>query len=301
MRGKRRWTLGLLSGALLATLGAYQGVTVAQEGDGESLDALCVDCHEAEVNAFAHNPHSVLSEPGWGKVEGGGQCTSCHSGAEQHIEEGGGLGTIFAFGEMEAAGDRTQACMACHTDTHPTFGRSPHAAAGISCGDCHEVHSTGAKLLEAHEADGYDPDRLGDASATCADCHVDVLAQFQFNERHRLQEGILDCTSCHNPHDVAQRVALGGFKQELCIGCHADKGGPFVFEHGSVKVEGCTACHTPHGSPNRHLLNFQSTAELCFSCHGVVPGFHARFTLETVCTNCHSSIHGSNFHPAFLK
>ena len=33
----------------------------------------------------------------------------------------------------------------------------------------------------------------------------------------------------------------------------------------------------------------------------VVPGFHTRFTNESVCTNCHSTIHGSNFDAAFLK
>jgi hypothetical protein len=49
------------------------------------------------------------------------------------------------------------------------------------------------------------------------------------------------------------------------------------------------------------MLLFQNVAELCFSCHATVPGFHARFTLETQCTNCHSSIHGSNFDPFFLK
>jgi len=98
---------------------------------------------------------------------------------------------------------------------------------------------------------------------------------------------------------------LGGFKDETCIDCHTDKGGPFVFEHGSVQVEGCVACHTPHGSINRHLLTFQSTGELCYSCHATVPGFHVgtppRFTFATNCTNCHSSIHGSNLDPFFLK
>jgi uncharacterized paraquat-inducible protein A len=49
------------------------------------------------------------------------------------------------------------------------------------------------------------------------------------------------------------------------------------------------------------MLKFQNVAEACFSCHAVVPSFHSRFTAETPCTNCHSTIHGSNFHPAFLK
>jgi hypothetical protein len=49
------------------------------------------------------------------------------------------------------------------------------------------------------------------------------------------------------------------------------------------------------------MLKFQRTAELCFSCHAQVPGFHSRFTLDTVCTNCHATVHGSNFDRFFLK
>lgn len=49
------------------------------------------------------------------------------------------------------------------------------------------------------------------------------------------------------------------------------------------------------------MLTFQAVAELCYSCHVAVPGFHSRFTLDTQCTNCHSSIHGSNLDPYFLR
>ena len=127
----------------------------------------------------------------------------------------------------------------------------------------------------------------------CWECHGDVVAQFELNEKHRLEEGIIECTSCHDPHRIEVREQLGGFKQSQCETCHADKAGPFVFEHGAVRVEGCVACHTAHGSPNRHMLPFQSVAEVCYSCHSLVPSFHSRFTLDTVCTNCHTAIHGS--------
>jgi len=42
--------------------------------------------------------------------------------------------------------------------------------------------------------------------------------------------------------------------EETCLRCHADKRGPFVFEHPPVKVEGCEGCHVPHGSMNARLL-----------------------------------------------
>ena len=50
---------------------------------------------------------------------------------------------------------------------------------------------------------------------TCAACHQDVFAKFNLNERHRLQEGVLDLH--HLPQSrtsPATRERLGGFKQE---------------------------------------------------------------------------------------
>jgi DmsE family decaheme c-type cytochrome len=198
---------------------------------------------------------------------------------------------------------RSAKCLACHGDTHPGFQRSNHARAGMACQDCHAIHgeSHGWALIKAQNGGVQRPmENVGTASQLCQSCHGEVFAQFDFNERHRLREGILECTSCHDPHEAANRMQLGGFKQSACAECHTDKEGPFIFEHGASRVEGCVACHSPHGSPNRHQLKFQRVAELCFSCHAQVPGFHSRFTLDTVCTNCHSSIHGSNFDAAFL-
>lgn len=306
MRMQRLFFLLPVCGAL-ALVGVGWGANAAGQEAPEtaSIAAACAECHPDRVEAFAANPHSALDSPQWLAQGQGyeGSCTACHGDGTRHMEEGGAE-SIFGFGEGELASVERQQCLGCHGDTHPRFEASPHAAAGMACTDCHSIHSPApraAALLKTAHSDRGDMLPEGSASATCARCHGEVFSQFSFNERHRLQEGILDCTSCHNPHAPAQRLLLGGFKREACIDCHTDKGGPFVFEHGASKVEGCVACHVPHGTPNRHLLKFQAAAELCFSCHAAVPGFHARFTLETVCTNCHSSIHGSNFDPFFLK
>ena len=211
---------------------------------------------------------------------------------------------MFGFGDDEQAKVKTERCLVCHADTHPGFRNSPHFAAGIACTDCHSIH--GAKeeswaLLRGNTPAPVGMRGLDDASKACYSCHGDVFTQFAQTEHHRLEEGVVSCVSCHNPHAAQSRVQLGGTKQEQCVQCHADKGGPFVFEHGSSRVEGCVACHSPHGSSNRHQLNFQKVAELCYSCHNAPPSFHSRFTLDTVCTNCHSSIHGSNFDAFFLQ
>ncbi|MDX1502120.1 MAG: cytochrome c3 family protein [Thermoanaerobaculia bacterium] len=257
----------------------------------------CATCHEEHVAAFRLNPHSALDTEGYAESY---SCASCHGDATQHLEEGGGEGTIFAFGDGELPSTNSGTCLGCHGTAHPQWEASSHARAGYDCTSCHSVHGDVWSLYHAGQpiASELASPRVSD---TCYDCHADIFARFEYNERHRLQEGILECTSCHNPHEPSTRWMLGGFKQQACLDCHQDKGGPFIFEHGSVRGEGCVACHDPHGSPNRHQLVFQSVAQQCFSCHAAVPGFHARFTEESQCTNCHSAIHGSNFHPAFLK
>lgn len=273
---------------------------------------VCGDCHEEYVDAAELGPHSVFEEPEWSLADAGFDvevsCETCHGDATQHLEDEGSEGTMITFDDTVP----TEApCLSCHQDTHPRFLSSPHAQAGMSCTTCHSIHSpdpAGPPLLRAVVA-AAEMAKLRGASATCYDCHMDQFAQFEFNERHRLQEGILECTSCHDPHAPATRAMLTSAAKKPCVSCHTDKEGPFVFEHGSVMGEGCTTCHSPHGSPNRHMLAHQDMGELCFSCHAEVPQFHfgfnpaapPAFDTATNCVNCHSAIHGSNFDPFFLQ
>jgi DmsE family decaheme c-type cytochrome len=252
----------------------------------------CAACHEDQATLPHHAGGSV-------------NCGSCHAGATEHAESGGEPELVFGFGDDGTSQSRAEACLTCHWTEHPGFFTGPHASSGTDCSTCHSIHQPSPKsrgnLLQTAHGIGRPMENLSASSALCQGCHEEVFSQFDLNERHRLREGILDCVSCHDPHDVNPRAQLGGFKQQMCAECHADKAGPFVFEHPVMQADGCTACHDPHGSPNRHMLTFQRTAELCLSCHVSMPGFHSRFTLDTQCTNCHASIHGSNLDPVFFK
>lgn len=302
----RTFGVHALAASLLAgwALVAAGPAPAPQAGDPPAWTADdCAACHEDVVASLAGRPHAAPT--GW---TADNACAACHGDPTAHLESAGDVAmTSLVTADLATVVDT---CRTCHGDTHPRFLSSQHARAGVACTSCHTVHgelapgAAGRAMLPALERGSAG--RIDGISAFCADCHADVAHDFELNERHRLQEGILTCTSCHDPHAPATRTVLGGFTQDTCIDCHTDRGGPFVFEHGSVKVEGCVACHTPHGSVNRHLLTFQSTGELCLSCHAVVPAFHVagsptRFNLDTNCTNCHSSIHGSNLDPFFLK
>jgi DmsE family decaheme c-type cytochrome len=158
----------------------------------------------------------------------------------------------------------------------------------------------------------------------CYGCHQNVRAQFNLPFKHRVNEGFMQCSDCHNPHGTdAPTWRMGGrpglVKQalpteEACLGCHVSVRGPFVFEHAAVRVDGCESCHAPHGSTNARLLKRPVVFTQCLECHtgqgnfgrqgdGVAstPASHnlANPRYQN-CTACHVRIHGSNSSPAFL-
>jgi DmsE family decaheme c-type cytochrome len=141
----------------------------------------------------------------------------------------------------------------------------------------------------------------------CFTCHLSIQAKFALPEHHRVPEGLMKCSDCHNPHGTENVASLNKLASETCVNCHVEKRGPFVYEHPAVKVEGCVSCHNPHGSTNRMLLVRREGRQLCLQCH---TGFHAQtqvphsrlgFQTSGECVRCHVTIHGSNFDPFFLQ
>ncbi len=268
------------------------GFIVAAKPAAQAQDVgVCAECHEDVCTDFKLVRHSEVESETWTKIahEVETICANCHGDPSQHLEEGGGPRTIFAFKKTDDVQAKAQKCLNCHSGTRARFFTSPHGKASMDCTNCH------SELMAVTKAK-ISPTEI------CITCHQEVQAQFELNERHRLQEGILECTTCHDQHAPATKARLGGFKHESCLNCHTDKGGPFLYEHGASRIEGCRSCHEVHGSPNRHMLTNQSISDLCFSCHIAAPSWHSRFTSQaTNCTICHATIHGSNLDKLFLK
>ena len=62
----------------------------------------------------------------------------------------------------------------------------------------------------------------------------------------------MTCSSCHNVHGSTnvRLLRAGTTIDESCTSCHAEKRGPFLWEHAPV-AESCTTCHDPHGIEQR--------------------------------------------------
>jgi len=86
-------------------------------------------------------------------------------------------------------------------------------------------------------------------------------------------------------------------EEQLCIGCHSEKG-PEAAEsvgfrlHGPVASGLCTACHLPHQSPRRYMLRDKDNIAMCTQCHAKeelqrwTPA-HAKQS-EADCLTCHN-------------
>lgn len=278
----------------LATFSAAGQKTNAGEYVGAET---CTTCHAEEAKKFGSNPHAKLALQHGGE---GVTCEGCHGPGKAHVESGGDAAKIFQFTKATAkqADDK---CLSCHQGQHANFERSAHGEAKVSCTSCHAVHTSKA------------PDHLLRVSepALCFQCHTDVKPQFAMPFRHKVNEGLMNCSDCHNPHGTFQEKMLKNAVDQnaICVKCHAETGGPFVYEHPPLKTEGCTSCHSPHGSPNPRLLTRNNVNSLCMQCHTAsemftapgTPSFHNQANQYQACTVCHTQVHGSNASSVFFK
>ena len=284
----------------------------------------CAACHDEKHKEFAVTAHARLgSDSSWkNKVVG---CESCHGPGKEHVEAGGDKTKIRTF-EGETSKQISETCLKCHAgrEEHNNFRRGEHWRNDVGCTDCHSSHlpNTAANKADSNvfvshanaEKPGFANEkmlRLGEPQL-CLRCHTEAKHQFDQPFHHKVLEGAMKCSDCHNAHGgfETKQARLTTGTDAACVKCHADKQGPFTFEHAPVKTEGCASCHTPHGSANPKMLRTSSVAQLCLECHSQDHGVGAQEPAGPAhnlnlqyrdCTTCHVKIHGSHASPVFMR
>jgi len=262
---------------------------------------FCKTCHEEIFSGWEKSPHwkTTLDTKGGPGHPG---CEGCHGPGAAHVAGGGDKSKIFVFGEHSTKEINAQ-CLTCHAGgtQHMNAINSVHSKNGVSCTSCHSPHHAETKEFLLVKAQ----------PTLCYTCHLDKKAQFAMPFHHRVDEGLIQCSDCHNVHGTVgpKQVRTSSTQDAVCFTCHRDKQGPFVFEHNTVKVDGCQSCHVPHGGPNVHMLKMSNVNLLCLQCHTTstfspapgAPSFHNQASFFQSCTLCHVAIHGSNFDETFFK
>jgi DmsE family decaheme c-type cytochrome len=252
-------------------------------------DKACLTCHSSQTAEFQKTLMGRISLTQPGKFA----CENCHGPGSAHVKAGGGrgVGGIMSFeaDDPRSAEEKNGICLACHQRGDRTnWAGSVHEERGLACVNCHTIMksvSSKNQLKTAFEAD------------TCFQCHKDRRAQMFRSSHMPLREGKITCSDCHNPHGSFTEALLKKDSiNDVCYTCHAEKRGPFLFEHEPVR-ENCDNCHEPHGTVNEYSLKLMRP-RLCFECHsfghGNTTGLGSVFTMGRSCQNCHTAIHGSN-------
>jgi predicted CXXCH cytochrome family protein len=284
----------------------------------------CLQCHRLVVQTFALNSHGKSAK--FLKDNRAADCQACHRNSEKHAETSSRtkMGEPADSPANPTAAQTNESCLMCHRRdrTHFQWTGGQHDRPDMSCLSCHSVHH--AKLVQTLSASfAAAPEsevaelistRLPEHSMsrstieeTCLGCHAEQRkALFQRSThlfRTELRNMKVGCTSCHNPHGGQAGRMLREFTvNNVCYTCHAEKRGPFLWDHPPVR-ENCLNCHSPHGSNNPKLLTARAHL-VCQQCHIHMLPRHSTtagqaldiWSINRGCMNCHAQVHGSN-HP----
>ncbi len=273
----------------------------------------CLKCHDEDneypVLPIFQSKHGQFSNPL--SPMSGHQCETCHGPGGLHIKRpkrGELRAPIMNFGRKSSAPatEQNKVCLQCHrSNARLGWHGSRHESHGLACANCHTIHMAQDFVFDRKRQAGI-----------CYRCHRKQRSEFQKAYSHPLRFGQVVCTDCHNTHDAMNDHLLqAATENETCFQCHAEKRGPYLWEHAPV-TEQCSLCHIPHGSNYPALLK-KRTPLLCQSCHmqnndhtnqlyndeGRLGGNNTdfrNFMLGKACLNCHTRIHGSN-HPSGVK
>ena len=286
----------------------YTNLVLADEHSRTALakDEKCTRCHDEmeakPILSIYQTRHGVKAD------RRTPACQDCHGESLAHANKPKNSQnfplTDVPFQSKLPAAPQNESCLTCHQiDKARHWVGSPHERQGLACVNCHTLHTPRDPLLK----------RSSQAKA-CFVCHQTQRAEIHMPSAHPLANGKLTCTDCHNPHGSnGPKLLVQDSSNETCFTCHAEKRGPFLWEHAPASDD-CSLCHTPHGSTARPLLKLRSPW-LCQQCHsssrhpatayssstgsstniGTSLNNTAQLPLHG-CSNCHSQVHGSN-HP----
>ncbi len=149
------------------------------------------------------------------------------------------------------------------------------------------------------------------------------LAKLSPQSPVKLENGYVECGSCHDPHgtEYDKFLVMTVEQGTLCVECHyfarwegsAHQSADRIWKGKTVAAWGCLGCHTVHGATEQLLLDDgdpeeSKLEEVCFRCHddlraefdkksthpvgeyaGVhYPTEHAPLDIHVACVDCHN-------------
>jgi len=202
----------------------------------------CMFCH----NAYPEIPAEAgrRSDPVFLSVKEGIDCQRCHGPGEKHVALARQPNTPRAdvraaiVNPARLAPERQmEVCLQCHLETTSfplpnsivRYERAPFSyRPGEPLADF---------MLHFDQAPGHDQDQRFEIAG--AAYRLERSACFQ--QSH----GALQCTTCHNPHDVPRGEAASRHYTAVCRQCHSAAFDRLVASGKHTSESDCTGCHMP--------------------------------------------------------
>ena len=248
---------------LLFLFAAAGSVSGGVEGTAHDLSAT----QGGDVCGFCHTPHGAI----------GGTPLWNHRLSNAYYQ-------IYQSTSLQAKPGQptgsSKLCLSCHDGT-------------IALGDTVRGNYSGAKIppgktnLDTDLSDDHPIGFVYSGSLSAEDTQLRTPSSLP--ESLKLKDGLLQCTTCHDPHDnkYGKFLTMSNVRSQMCINCH-DMEGWITSAHESSNASvvaaddlylktseystmsdiGCNNCHRPHSAGGKQrLLHFQRSEANCLNCH----------------------------------
>ncbi len=252
--------------------------------------AVCIGCHQTEVNAFMQTMMGKIFLKNARDVEEGRACETCHGPGSIYIKamakemgkekpapghklpQWGGLGPYGGSpGKEKPKG--------AHGVPPPgliTFRNDSGETAEQENAVCLKCHERGDRVFWRSSTHAF-------RGVRCVDCHTIM--------RKLSPEFQLSAKLVPNPFLILRP------ETQICLDCHPRKRLQMNMPSHMPIREGlmtCVDCHNPHGGPYPHQLKAARVNDTCYFCHADKRGpflwVHPPVMIN--CLNCHA-VHGS--------
>lgn len=268
-----RLAAGLLA---LGSLAAQQGDSIVQTRHNltASGPGTFKASGESSVCIFCHAPHRATTQkPLWNRND----TTTSYLTYESSTFRG----------SVEQPNGTTKLCLSCHDGTI-ALGSVVSLSTPIPMAGGNDRITTGPAALGANLRDDH-PVSFPYATSRGGSGTQYVPPKSIAAPVHLDDSGMVQCTSCHDPHKntFGMFLHMGNQRSALCLACHQPTNwsnsahatsarqwngvgdSPWPTNHfPSVAENGCANCHREHGAGHpQRLLNWNAEEDNCIRCH----------------------------------
>jgi predicted CXXCH cytochrome family protein len=264
---------GLLILLLLPVLVWAQTIVSTKHNMSVSGPGAIKATTESEICVFCHAPHNARPDhPLWNRTNPGLTYTLYASSTTQAT-----------IGQPDGA---SILCLSCHDGTI-ALGSVISRTVPITMAGGVTTMPSGVSNLTKDISNDHPLSFIYDAALAAADGQL--LNPATLTGPVKLENGKLQCTSCHDPHKNLYTKFLVASTQSsgLCLACHTPANwiagshrnststwngvapNPwFHTPYTTVAQNGCENCHNPHSAGGKlRLMDFQPEENNCLDCH----------------------------------